>query len=101
MHTARMQISIRALCISIVAVRGLLMRPAHAQTSTQVPPNRQASKSHQIAAVSGTERELCLLKEIAEGTYKTKHAEAARLDYTTTHRHIDTNMNKDRPSIKA
>jgi hypothetical protein len=32
----------------------------------------------------------CLLKEIAEGTYRTKHAEAARLDYTTTHRHIDT-----------
>jgi GST-like protein len=27
----------------------------------------------------GLERELCLLKEIAEGTYKTKHAEAARL----------------------
>ena len=34
------------------------------------------------------ERELCLLKEIAEGTYKSKHAEAARLDYTTTQRHI-------------
>jgi hypothetical protein len=32
-----------------------------------------------------------LLKENAEGTYKTKHAEAARLTYTTTtHRHIDT-----------
>ena len=45
------------------------------------------------------QRELsCLLKEIAEGTYKTKHAEAARLDYTTTQRHIDTNMNKDRPA---
>ena len=32
----------------------------------------------------------CLLKEIAEGTYKTKHAEAARLDYkddTKTHRY--------------
>ena len=28
-------------------------------------------------------RELCLLKEHAEGTYKTKHAEAARLYYTT------------------
>ena len=25
----------------------------------------------------------CLLKERAEGTYKTKHAEAARLYYTT------------------
>ena len=32
-----------------------------------------------------------LLKENAEGTYKTKHAEAARLNYTTTtHGHIDT-----------
>jgi hypothetical protein len=40
--------------------------------------------------VGAEERELCLLKENAEGTYKTKHAEAARLDYTTTHRHIDT-----------
>ena len=44
------------------------------------------------------ERELCLLKKIAEGTYKTKHAEAARLDYTTTQRHIDTNMNKYTPA---
>jgi hypothetical protein len=34
---------------------------------------------------------LRLLKENDEGTYKTKHAEAARLNYTTTtHRHIDT-----------
>ena len=31
-------------------------------------------------------------------TYKTKHAEAARLDYTTTQRHIDTNMNRYRPA---
>ena len=38
------------------------------------------------------------MKENAEGTYKTKHAEAARLDYTTTQRHIDTDMNKDRPA---
>ena len=37
-----------------------------------------------------SERELCLLKEHAEGTYKTKHAEAARLYYTTILRHIDT-----------
>ena len=29
-------------------------------------------------------RGVCLLKERAEGTYKTKHAEAARLYYTTT-----------------
>ena len=46
------------------------------------------------------ERELCVLKEIAEGTYKTRHAEASRLDYTTTQRHIDTNMNKYRPASK-
>ena len=43
---------------------------------------------------------LRVLKENAEGTYKTKHAEAARLVYTNTHRHIDTNMNKDRPASK-
>ena len=33
------------------------------------------------------------MKENAEGTYKTKHAEATRLNYTTTtqtHRHTDT-----------
>ena len=30
------------------------------------------------------ERGFCLLKGIAEGTYKSKHAEAARLYYTTT-----------------
>jgi len=29
------------------------------------------------------EREVCLLKDIAEGTYKTKHAEAAKRYYTT------------------
>ena len=29
------------------------------------------------------ERGFCLLKGIAEGTYNTKHAEAARLYYTT------------------
>ena len=29
------------------------------------------------------EREFCLLKGIAEGTYKSKHAEAAKLYYTT------------------
>ena len=34
---------------------------------------------------------LRVLKENAEGTYKTKHAEAARLNYTTTtHRHTQT-----------
>ena len=40
----------------------------------------------------------CQKKQLPEGTYKTKHTEATRLDYTTTHRHIDTNMNKDRPA---
>ena len=29
------------------------------------------------------EREFCLLKGIAEGTYNSKHAEAAKLYYTT------------------
>jgi hypothetical protein len=38
-----------------------------------------------------TERRFRVLKENAEGTYKTKHAEAARLNYTTTtHRHTHT-----------
>jgi len=36
------------------------------------------------------EREFCLLKGIAEGTYNTKHAEAARLYYTTTYTHTHT-----------
>ena len=38
----------------------------------------------------GKERGVCLLKGNAEGTYKTKHAEAARLDYRTTYRHTGT-----------
>jgi len=38
----------------------------------------------------GVEREFCLLKGIAEGTYSTKHAEAARLYYTTTYIHTHT-----------
>ena len=36
------------------------------------------------------EREFRLLKGIAEGTYNTKHAEAARLYYTTTLLYYDT-----------
>ena len=44
------------------------------------------------------DRVCCLLKEIAEGTYKTKHAEGARLVYRTTQRHTDTNMNKYTPA---
>ena len=44
------------------------------------------------------ERGVRLLNENAEGTYKTKHAEAARLNYTTTtHRHTHTQtLSKDR-----
>ena len=36
------------------------------------------------------EREVCLLKGIAEGTYKTKHAEAAKLYYTIIYPHTQT-----------
>ena len=47
-------------------------------------------KVHKSCHLNARER-FRLLKENAEGTYKTKHAEAARLIYTTTiHRHIDT-----------
>ena len=44
------------------------------------------------ARVGPVEREFRLLKGIAEGTYNTKHAEAARLYYTTILRyyHIHT-----------
>jgi hypothetical protein len=38
----------------------------------------------------GFERVVCLLKGIAEGTYKTKHAEAAKLYYTTMYPHTQT-----------
>ena len=38
----------------------------------------------------GVERVVCLLKGIAEGTYKTKHAEAAKLYYTTMYPHTQT-----------
>ena len=37
-----------------------------------------------------SEREFCLLEGSAEGTYNTKHAEAARLYYTTTYTHTYT-----------
>ena len=36
------------------------------------------------------ERVVCLLKVIAEGTYNTKHAEAARFYYTTIYIHTHT-----------
>jgi len=39
---------------------------------------------------SSRAREFCLLKGIAEGMYKTKHAETARLYYTTTYIHTHT-----------
>ena len=35
------------------------------------------------AVMYGIERGFCLLKGIAEGTYNSKHAEAAKLYYTT------------------
>ena len=38
---------------------------------------------HSLRPPCVRDEECCLLKEIAEGTYKTKHAEAARLDYIT------------------
>ena len=38
----------------------------------------------------GVERVVCLLKGIAEGTYKTKHAEAAKLYYTIIYPHTQT-----------
>ena len=42
------------------------------------------------------------LEERAEGTYKTKHAEAARLNYTTTtHRHRDTDTKTKKNHMKA
>jgi len=42
------------------------------------------------------------LKGIAEGTYKTKHAEAARLCYTTTHRNTqNTGTTDTRQSLSA
>ena len=54
-----------------------------------VGAHRQRPGAPRTTLIGERERELCLLgKEIAKGTYKTKHAEAARLDYTTTE--IDT-----------
>ena len=44
-----------------------------------LPSAALIEKLHIVSA----ERVLCLLKEHAEGTYKTKHAEAARFYYTT------------------
>jgi len=44
------------------------------------------------------ERGGCLLKGIAEGTYKSKHAEAARLDYTTTTTTTTTHIHTHTPT---
>ena len=45
-------------------------------------------------SVWGKERGVCLLKGIAEGTYKTKHAEAAKLYYTTIYPHTQTHTQR-------
>jgi len=45
---------------------------------------RAASQEGQEGLIGCGERVFCLLKGIAEGTYNSKHAEAARLYYTTT-----------------
>jgi hypothetical protein len=44
------------------------------------------------------ERGFCLLKGIAEGTYKSKHAEAARLYYTTTTTTTTTHIHTHTPT---
>jgi hypothetical protein len=61
----------------------------------------EAVNSHHLSGLLqlGPYSSMKLNNETNSGAKK-KHAEAARLDYTTTHRHIDTNMNKDRPASK-
>ena len=44
------------------------------------------------------ERGFCLLKGIAEGTYNSKHAEAARLYYTTTTTTTTTHIHTHTPT---
>jgi len=44
------------------------------------------------------ERGFCLLKGIAEGTYNSKHAEAARLYYTTTTTTTTTHIHTRTPT---
>ena len=44
------------------------------------------------------ERGFCLLKGIAEGTYNSKHAEAARLYYTTTTTSTTTHIHTHTPT---
>ena len=45
-----------------------------------------------------SERGFCLLKGIAEGTYNSKHAEAARLYYTTTTTTTTTHIHTHTPT---
>ena len=45
-----------------------------------------------VKTLSVQEREFCLSKGITEGTYNTKHAEAARLYYTTIYIHTHTQL---------
>ena len=65
--------------------------PEHSQpTSRTSTPRTQHRHAQRQAHHCGVGRPtpvptwVCLLKGIAEGTYKTKHAEAAKLYYTTT-----------------
>ena len=54
-----------------------------------------SSQSTLAQAAESCERGVRLLNENAEGTYKTKHAEAARLNYTTTtHRHASSQASR-------
>ena len=59
-------------------------------TGAPLPSKTQTPRSSLQIRGFFQEREFCLLKGIAEGTYNTKHAEAARLYYTTIYIHTHT-----------
>ena len=63
--------------------------PAHPRNVDDVGERRP----HDLGAERYREREFCLLKGIAEGTYNTKHAEAA--SYTTTHTYTYRALSSD------
>ena len=56
-----------------------------------------SSSGHGGICVVAKERELCILKEIAEGTYKTKHAECRLCAMTSSERELMSVMSQLHP----
>ena len=75
--------SAHAICVMVGVHLAASTRPRHAGRR-RAGRRRWARHRDCAESMMAFERGFCLLKGIAEGTYNSKHAEAARLYYTTT-----------------